>query len=488
MMKKLFAVLLCMLILAGCKDEPHDLGLAEDASFMFGPYEGTQWMVLPGAHGQSSPEITYPMIVNPHENWLKVSFSFDRPNWRIYVSVTDNPNDFKRYAVLNIKEGKASSRIYVEQGPNETAKFATERQILKNTSGEFTARFRTAGTPELVIRMTDPWNSSLGPTPWISFGELKEVGDDTYEVPVSYKANDGFGRIAQLVVNTRHSQSGLTIIQLPKKFEESETMVTDYSGGSMALMLGCVPGSMVDYDMDNIGRIRHLKIDGGIGRYDLEVLRMLTKSPYRPISLDLGDAWFVSSSRPANPYESFGYTPPKPEEFEVILADNYIPDRLFNMCMGLDEIVLPSRTVNIGSSALSQTPIKRMAIPANVRAIESGVFRSCNELTEINIDKSSQLETLGDYAFYTNSKRTLEALYLPATLENVSADAFRLMNVKRLYLDMNEPPAWELTKAVVDTLFVPDEKLIDVYRAAPGWSDIPEIRAWPAGWKESPWP
>lgn len=486
-MNKLFLFLFSMLLLAGCKDEPeHDFRVSGDASFMFGPDEWSNWMDF-SAPKNSHPEVSVEMAVNPNEKWLSAFCDYKFESWRVNVRVQDNPNRFKRWGFVTITLGKSSRKIYVEQGANETAVFETERQILRNTAGEFTVRFKTAGKPSAVVRMTDPWNtSSLGYERWISTGEIKEVAANTYEATVSYKANDGFGRVAQFVVDTKNSRSGLTIIQLPKVFEESETVVTDYWGGSLPLMFGYVPGSMWDYDMDNISRIRHLTIKGGINCVDLDVLRMLTKSERRPISLDLGESWFVASNHPQDPYESFGYKDPKPE-FGIIVTDDGIPSQLFQTCMGLDSIVLPSRTVEIKSDAFRSTRLlQSIDIPASVRAIGDWAF-SGSRITAINIDKSSQLETLGDYVFHTRDKIVLESLYLPSTVENVTDKTFSLMKVKRLYLDMKEPPAWNLKKAVIDTLFLPDASLIDAYRAAPGWGDIPEIRAWPEGWKETPW-
>ena len=118
--------------------------------------------------------------------------------------------------------------------------------------------------------------------------------------------------------------------------------------------------------------------------------------------------------------------------------------------------------------------------------IDEHAFRGNYSLKEINIDKSSRLEELNLTALSTS--KPVKAIYLPSTITHGSPNTNSLViKTNKLYLDKTEIPEWRVSWNTVDTLYVPDEKLIEVFKADPQWGNIPVILAWPEDWKSTPW-
>lgn len=158
---------------------------------------------------------------------------------------------------------------------------------------------------------------------------------------------------------------------------------------------------------------------------------------------------------------------------------------MFHMASGLVGCVLSEKTVGIGKEAFKASELERIDIPDGVESIGDEAF-NCRSLKEINIGRSSGLRELG---FHFLHGHYIDNLFLPRTLTEVADNAFLGMKIHNLYLDKIEPPTWkefigENKHASVDTLYLPDENLIDVYRAASGWGDIPTILVWPQSWED----
>lgn len=478
-------IMLVAVVLTGCKDEPEiDFGFSEDIStegFKFGPDGGYGNMDF-RAPENSSPKVSVEMIINPNKNWLSAECRYDK-GWKIYVRVDKNDITWNRYGFVYISVGKSKVKIAVSQAGDEVITFMYPPKILSNRGGDFVLEFETSGTPQIAFKSSETAGDNM--SEWLKFGEVRKTGTDKYELPVSFEPNNSFGRIMQLSVSTKWASKSLSFIQRPVSFGDSVTVMTDISGGSLPLMLGyIVDETTADKGVANIHGISHLVIKGGINDCDLDVLREITNDRFRTkISLDLSDAEFVRSDN--NPFKDYGYIAPKKEFYGYVSANNCIPDNMFHMASGLVGCVLSEKTVGIGREAFKASELERIDIPDGVESIGEEAF-NCRSLKEINIGRSSKLRKLGFHFLHVHY---IDNLFLPRTLTEVADNAFLGMKVHNLYLDKTEPPTWkeftgENKRAHVDTLYLPDEKLIDVYRAAPGWDDIPTILVWPQSWED----
>ena len=482
-MKKLLIFIFCSLILTACEDEPEvDFNFPDDIinkGIKFGPSYDVKTLYF-NASRKSEPKVSVEEITHTYEEWLSTQCYYDDGKWILRIAVSGNDKNSDRRGYVNLKVGKSMTKITVIQ-KFDNITIQTQPQILPNTGGELKIRFISAEKPKVAINYPAQSNST-----WCSLGEITEVDEDTYEVPVSYKENTTYGRIAKLWITTGRDNKGFTIVQRPKQFDESEIIKTDPKGGSLPIALGYT-GDKSGFelsDFNKIQRIKHLTIEGGINEFDLDVLRLFTKYERFPVTLDLSKATFLRNY--INPYESFGYTPPKVEFDGLMMADNYIPSQMFYFAQGLVKCILPENTIGIGSRAFYSTSLTRIDIPASVVQIDEHAFRGNYSLKEINIDKSSRLEELNLTALSTS--KPVKAIYLPSTITHGSPNTNSLViKTNKLYLDKTEIPEWRVSWNTVDTLYVPDEKLIEVFKADPQWGNIPVILAWPEDWKSTPW-
>lgn len=317
---------------------------------------------------------------------------------------------------------------------------------------------------------------------WVNISDFRKLGCGDYAVELEVDENEGFGRIASFYLHDGNEYVFVSIMQAPGEFGEEETVKTSYRGGDLALLLGYT-GSPDDYAMNNIRRIKHLTINGDINVNDLDVIRHYTAKAEYPVFLDLRNAKFVSGA--SNPYGDVGYMPPKQESNFSIKEDGYIPDDMFNMARGLVGCVLPrpfEGAVVIGDRAFKSTALSRIDIPPCVIHIGDEAFSS-NKNLEIRTSKYSNLKSLGDYPFMTGGY--IDSMVLPRQLKRVTDKSLSGLKVHKLYIDHLNPPEWKFnTSTQIDTLYVEMENQIDVYRAAPGWGDIPTILAWPQSWED----
>lgn len=158
---------------------------------------------------------------------------------------------------------------------------------------------------------------------------------------------------------------------------------------------------------------------------------------------------------------------------------------MFNMARGLVGCVLPrpfEGAVVIGNRAFKSTALSRIDIPPCVIHIGDEAFSS-NRNLEIRTSKYSNLKSLGDYPFMTGGY--IDSMVLPRQLKHVTDKSLSGLKVHKLYIDHLNPPEWKFnTSTQIDTLYVEMENLIDVYRAAPWWGDIPTILTWPQSWED----
>ena len=66
---------------------------------------------------------------------------------------------------------------------------------------------------------------------------------------------------------------------------------------------------------------------------------------------------------------------------------------------GLQSAVLNAGLEEIGDSSFAKSGIRRVRIPAAVRAIQRGAFTACERLREVACEEGSLLEEVKGYAF-----------------------------------------------------------------------------------------
>ncbi len=477
-MRKILSYVMVLVFLVSCKDDDKDslIRFTDESAelvkegIMFGPDAESVRLQF------SYPTNMTPVvgIAGDADGWLSVSTeTVSSGECQLEIFVEANGDKEPRCGQVIIAVGDKCVAVDVTQ-----EKYAGI--LLDRTTFDVS---REGG--DVAIRL---WSSSELRKPsgwerWVSIGEVKALGDDYYEVVMTVDENTGHGRIASFSLRNYNESVLVSIVQRPGLFGETEVMDTDYLGGDLSLLLGYNDGTSDD-GMANIRRIKRLVIEGGINDNDLDVLKAYTGSVAYPVTLDLRRATFRTGA--VNPYAGYGYLSPDKKTTVTVRFDNYIPAEMFACAYGLKECLLSDDTRGIEEGAFRSVPMKRIVIPGNVVFIGDNAFNNCVELTELYIRKWSNLEELGSAVFSTGS--CLESLYLSWHLSRVSPQAFEGLRVKELYLDKFNAPKWWPDGAIVDTLYVPDEEVIENYRAAQGWGDIREIRAWSAEWEDSPYP
>ena len=469
--------MLCF-VLASCKDEEHDtmIWLSGESADLI--REGIRF---DSNGGVKQLYFNYPADLTPEVgiggsdgDWLSAIADVAFPGeCRVEVAVAPNYDKAGRSGEVIIVVGddclnvNVSQEAYAEILIDRTA-FDVDRK-----GGEVVIRCRS--TKE--IRKPSVENE------WLSVREVRKIDDDGYEVIVTVDENVGPGRIEPLYLSNGSASLFACIVQRPGVFGKFEVIHTDYRGGDLEILLG-YSYERADDGMTNIHRIKRLVIEGGINDNDLDVLKAYTASADYPVTLDLTNATFKSGAW--NPYGAYSYVHSQKKTDVTVEFDNYVPARMFGSAYGLTEYIFSDDTRGICGRAFESTPMKRVIIPGNVVYIGDYAFKNCVNLTELYIRKWSNLETLGVAPFSTGNY--LESLYLSWHLSNVSPQAFEGLMVKNLYLDKYDPPVWRPEGAVIDTLYIPEEELVDVYRSAPGWGGIHDIRAWSYEWEDSPYP
>lgn len=81
----------------------------------------------------------------------------------------------------------------------------------------------------------------------------------------------------------------------------------------------------------------------------------------------------------------------KRRAFKIIIPEGYGKiERMAFFGQKIDEVRLPQSLTTIGREAFAFTDIEKIYIPPNVKEIGYGVFRGCNKLKEIKVDKNNR--------------------------------------------------------------------------------------------------
>ncbi len=119
-----------------------------------------------------------------------------------------------------------------------------------------------------------------------------------------------------------------------------------------------------------------------------------------------------------------------PSSFEkVTVTGDVISSYAFNG-LPLKEIVLSGNVTTLSQNAFASMPnLISFEIPSSVTAIEKSCFEGSAVLSSVDFSKATNLETIGDKAFYNctllnYSKSQIKTLELPASVKSIGQNAF----------------------------------------------------------------
>lgn len=140
--------------------------------------------------------------------------------------------------------------------------------------------------------------------------------------------------------------------------------------------------------------------------------------------------------------------------FEIPARVKTIEEEVFCYCRSLTSIEIPANVKTIGDGAFSMSALTSIKIPTNVETIGNDVFSFCKSLKTVDMSACTQVETIGQYAFYKDSELRLFKIGT-GTPPTCWTDAFKGINP-------------------YSVLKVPSG-CADAYKAASGWKNFASI-------------
>ena len=141
--------------------------------------------------------------------------------------------------------------------------------------------------------------------------------------------------------------------------------------------------------------------------------------------------------------------------FEIPARVKTIEEEVFCYCRSLTSIEIPANVKTIGDGAFSICEsLTSIEILANVKTIGNNVFSLCKSLKTVDMSACTQVETIGQYAFYKDSELRLFKIGT-GTPPTCWTDAFKGINP-------------------YSVLKVPSG-CADAYKAASGWKNFASI-------------
>ncbi|MBQ8689403.1 MAG: leucine-rich repeat domain-containing protein [Clostridia bacterium] len=104
---------------------------------------------------------------------------------------------------------------------------------------------------------------------------------------------------------------------------------------------------------------------------------------------------------------------------------------------GVNSIGLGSCLTSIGDKAFENSAIKSIFFPDSLKSIGKGAFANCLYLSKAEIGEESQLEAIGEEAFFLCQK--LHAIYLPKNLSYLGSYAFVSSSLRVINLAEDNP-------------------------------------------------
>jgi len=119
---------------------------------------------------------------------------------------------------------------------------------------------------------------------------------------------------------------------------------------------------------------------------------------------------------------------------KVTLSDKLteLPARVFEDCISIKRITLPSSLKNIGDYAFYGTEITSINLPNSVETIGANVFYKVETLNSVSL--SQNLKSIGDYAFAVTS---ITEIQLPDSLVTIGNNVFATTNLTSFHLPKN---------------------------------------------------
>ena len=114
------------------------------------------------------------------------------------------------------------------------------------------------------------------------------------------------------------------------------------------------------------------------------------------------------------------------------------------------EVIIPEKVTysgmeytvtGIGESAFfNNTFVTSVSIPATIKTIGDVAFRNCENLTSCTFEEDSQLEQIGDYAFYNTVLTTID---IPASVTSIGTIAFIYNTaLRQVYMHRDNPSGY----------------------------------------------
>lgn len=116
-------------------------------------------------------------------------------------------------------------------------------------------------------------------------------------------------------------------------------------------------------------------------------------------------------------------------------AVNHLGAKAFAHCSSLTKVVMsPSSPLVIGNEAFADCQqLTTVVIGRNVTAVGDGAFSGCTSLEHIGISSGSQLEEIGDKAFYMSALKSIDFKQMPL-LKHLGAWALAKTNISKINL------------------------------------------------------
>jgi len=100
-----------------------------------------------------------------------------------------------------------------------------------------------------------------------------------------------------------------------------------------------------------------------------------------------------------------------------------LPDEALRNCYNLEAVALPANLQVIGTASLAECKLlPAIEIPASVTEIGNSAFEDCRSLVDVKFAKNSQLETIGNWAFY--NCHDLPEINIPDGVVSIGDGAF----------------------------------------------------------------
>ena len=395
--------------------------------------------------------------VSSENDWIKPIITFSNGKGKLNIEVLENQEIISRVGNILLMVREKVIRINITQD-------ASPKIILDQ---ECYYQEADGGNVEIHVKANGKLSAEIYPADceWARVIKTIPNDDNEYAITIDVDKNKGLGRIASVdfKINGKAAiqDCGPCLIQQPALFDKI-TNITCEKPGCLQILMG--------NDINNLRRIRSLKLTGAINGLDFILLRNLflgaNESLYQyPVDIDLSECNIVAGNQ--NPYEYFGWQPAK--IFEEIFMYGEIPTGVFNSATNLRNITLPNELKIIGKSAFAGCKnLKSIDIPDYVEEINSKAFYGCMSLEEINLASNECLSSIGNQAF--NTKSILKELTIPATVVNMGVEAFLGCSASKLHLKWLEPFEVRIVpKTDGCTLYVP-KGTKELYRNTHNWS------------------